>query len=333
MHEGHSSVTDYLTKIKKLCDLLAASGNPVSNDEQVGIVLVGLSVNFEAVVTVASLAPELLKMDQLVDILLECENRQQRFVLGTPVQANLVHHSSASSSLASPSDSISFQWSDRAFFRGRGRSSRGCFQCQICGRLGYLAQRCYYRFDQSFDGIPVNGHSRSPRDFSVDESAANGETGPVTNQVTYLPQPNVFGFGPTAVFGPSSQSIGHIVCAGSCGFPSARLSRGTAPSCASVGPLSRSALGNTGAMSFSPGSVHFHTDSGSSHFHVNGPSVFHTVRPNASGSGSGFGSLVAHSTRLVLPPTFSARPYVSLPQPSAEPFVWHADSGVTNHIC
>lgn len=97
---------DYWAKIKNLCDLLAASGHPVSNDEQVNIVLVGLSTNFEVVVTVASFALEPLKTDCLVDILLQCENRQGRFVIETPVQANLVHHSSASSTLASPSDSV-----------------------------------------------------------------------------------------------------------------------------------------------------------------------------------------------------------------------------------
>ncbi|PPS15987.1 hypothetical protein GOBAR_AA04593 [Gossypium barbadense] len=259
---AETRVTVCLTKIKKLCDLLAASSNHVSNDEQVGIVLAVLSINFEAVVTIASFVQELLKMDRL-----------------------------------------------------------------IYRRLGHLAQSCYYQLYQSFDGIPMNDHSRSPKDFSADESVADGETGfpsfcdSLANKVTYLPQPNVFGFGHSAVFGPSSQPIGHIVCARSCSFPFAGISHGTSPSCASVGPLSRFTLGNTGATPFSPRSMHFHTDSGSSHSYADGPSMFYSVGLNASGSGSCFGSPIVHSTRLVLPPTFFARPNVSLPQPSAEPFV------------
>ncbi|KAL4384768.1 hypothetical protein GQ457_15G009960 [Hibiscus cannabinus] len=57
------------------------------------------------------------------------------------------------------------------FFRGSGFQarrffSRGCGgrvfsgrvrpQCQLCGRIGHLVNRCYYRFDRSYDGYYVN---------------------------------------------------------------------------------------------------------------------------------------------------------------------------------
>ena len=43
--------------------------------------------------------------------------------------------------------------------RGRGRSGRGSWrsnnklQCQLCGRMGHVVMKCYYRFDQSFSGL------------------------------------------------------------------------------------------------------------------------------------------------------------------------------------
>ncbi|KAL4386691.1 hypothetical protein GQ457_09G004130 [Hibiscus cannabinus] len=37
------------------------------------------------------------------------------------------------------------------FFGGRSRP-----QCQLCGRIGHLVNRCYYRFDQSYDGYSIN---------------------------------------------------------------------------------------------------------------------------------------------------------------------------------
>ncbi|KAL4320056.1 hypothetical protein GQ457_18G017850 [Hibiscus cannabinus] len=49
--------------------------------------------------------------------------------------------------------------SGRSFSRGgRGRffGGRSRPQCQLCGRIGHLVNRCYYRFDQSYDGYSVN---------------------------------------------------------------------------------------------------------------------------------------------------------------------------------
>ncbi|KAL4272879.1 hypothetical protein GQ457_13G027250 [Hibiscus cannabinus] len=49
--------------------------------------------------------------------------------------------------------------SGRSFSRGgRGRffGGRTRPQCQLCGRIGHLVNRCYYRFDHSYDGYTVN---------------------------------------------------------------------------------------------------------------------------------------------------------------------------------
>ncbi|KAL4281085.1 hypothetical protein GQ457_03G012870 [Hibiscus cannabinus] len=49
--------------------------------------------------------------------------------------------------------------SGRSYSRGgRGRffSGRSRPQCQLCGRIGHLINRCYYRFDQTYDGYSIN---------------------------------------------------------------------------------------------------------------------------------------------------------------------------------
>lgn len=89
-------------------------------------------------------------------------------------QANLVQQSSQSGSalgvsVSTPTGSSvasSFSPGKRGSFRGRGRGNRGRPQCQICGRIGHLAQRCCYRFDRSVDGPPVSTIGPSSLSFS-----------------------------------------------------------------------------------------------------------------------------------------------------------------------
>lgn len=77
-HELHSiqkrnmTVSEYLVKIKKMCDLLAAFKHPIFEGKQIQVILAGLSADFEAMVTIAFIFLVSLQMDQLV----ECESRQ-----------------------------------------------------------------------------------------------------------------------------------------------------------------------------------------------------------------------------------------------------------------
>ncbi|KAG8476579.1 hypothetical protein CXB51_033494 [Gossypium anomalum] len=205
--KGHQSVKEYLGQIKKICDLLAASGHPVSAEEHTNIVLAGLSQDFDSVVTAASFSPEPLALDRLMEILLECERRQQRFVTEVLPQANLVQQSSPSGSalgvsVSTPTGSSvagSFSPGNRGSFRGRGRGNRGRPQCQICGRIGHLAQRCYYRFDRSVDGPPVSTIGPSSLSFSSPSTFYPASP-------TFASQPWHFGRGSVAVSNPFSPS-------------------------------------------------------------------------------------------------------------------------------
>ncbi|XP_016711535.1 uncharacterized protein [Gossypium hirsutum] len=76
LRKGNLSIQLYVDKIKTLCALLAASGSPTSEAERTVVLLAGLSSEFEAIVSHASLSPVSLPFQQLVDALIEYEARQ-----------------------------------------------------------------------------------------------------------------------------------------------------------------------------------------------------------------------------------------------------------------
>ncbi|XP_040933007.1 uncharacterized protein [Gossypium hirsutum] len=145
-HELHSlrkcslSVHSYVNKITSLCALLAASGSHISEAERSAVLLVGLSSDFDSIVSSASLSSSPLSFQRLVDALIECEARQARSVQEVLVAANTVEGPSLQSM-----DS-SFRGGGQFSAHGRGRSFRSCIQCQICSQFGHLAQHCYYRY-------------------------------------------------------------------------------------------------------------------------------------------------------------------------------------------
>lgn len=80
----------YVDKIKTLCALLAASGSPISEAERTAVLLAGLSSEFDAIVSHASLFPVPLPFQRLIDALSECEALQIRSVQDVLVAANVV---------------------------------------------------------------------------------------------------------------------------------------------------------------------------------------------------------------------------------------------------
>ncbi|KAE8718491.1 Serine/threonine-protein phosphatase 5 [Hibiscus syriacus] len=80
-------VSDYLAKIKTICDLLNAAGCVVPEQEQVSVILVGLSMEFESIIAITS--RDVVSLDSLTEMLLDCEARQKTF-LSDGIAANMV---------------------------------------------------------------------------------------------------------------------------------------------------------------------------------------------------------------------------------------------------
>ncbi|MBA0636496.1 hypothetical protein Godav_025759 [Gossypium davidsonii] len=74
------TMKEYIAKINNTSALIEPSGSRVSEVDRVEIILVGLPLEYDAVLTLASFSAEPLPLPRLIDVLLEYENRQSRVV-------------------------------------------------------------------------------------------------------------------------------------------------------------------------------------------------------------------------------------------------------------
>ncbi|KAK5836180.1 hypothetical protein PVK06_011936 [Gossypium arboreum] len=85
LKNGNLTVTKYLAKIKHICDLLATSSHLLTDSEQVDVVLARLSIKFNAVVMMTAFVLEPIRLEGLVEVLLDCEHRQKQLALDSPI--------------------------------------------------------------------------------------------------------------------------------------------------------------------------------------------------------------------------------------------------------
>ncbi|KAE8668248.1 hypothetical protein F3Y22_tig00112344pilonHSYRG00309 [Hibiscus syriacus] len=83
------TVSDYLAKIKTVCDLLNVAGCDVPEQKQVSVILAGLSMEFESIIAIAS--RDVVSLDSLTEMLLNCEARQKAFLSDVPVVWKVGH--------------------------------------------------------------------------------------------------------------------------------------------------------------------------------------------------------------------------------------------------
>lgn len=88
--KGALTIKEYIAKIQNTCALLDAFGSVVLEAEKVEIILVGLSSDYDEVITLASFSSETLPFQKIVDVLLEFKNCQTRAVHDEPLHANMV---------------------------------------------------------------------------------------------------------------------------------------------------------------------------------------------------------------------------------------------------
>lgn len=88
--KGDLSVTEYLARVKRMCDVISTSGHGVSESKQRQAILAGLPVKYESVITHSTYSPLSLSIEKLEEALVDCENWQNKFVTDVPIQANLV---------------------------------------------------------------------------------------------------------------------------------------------------------------------------------------------------------------------------------------------------
>ncbi|KAH0651911.1 hypothetical protein KY284_031823 [Solanum tuberosum] len=164
--KGNKSMREYLSGIKSLCDSLASCGERVSNSIHLATILTGLTPEYEPVIAVITASQHPFTIQQVTSVLLDAEARQQDSLIHLSASSNLVRNQATPISTkpllhglppyqppsyqSSPQPTICFP------FQGRGRGRGNRHQCQLCGRLGHLVNRCFYRFDPGFTS-PIPG--------------------------------------------------------------------------------------------------------------------------------------------------------------------------------
>ncbi|KAG8492176.1 hypothetical protein CXB51_009599 [Gossypium anomalum] len=143
LKKANLTVKEYLAKVKRLSDSLATAGSVVTEQEQVIIILAGLSLEFESIHVIASASP--MSLDLLTKMLLDCEARRIELLADVPMQANVSSYSKNSYHSKNNGDSNGYtqvfrqdsRGHDRSWSRGRYRGnargwSRFKPQCQLC---------------------------------------------------------------------------------------------------------------------------------------------------------------------------------------------------------
>lgn len=123
--KGTLSIKGYVAKFQTTCALIEASGSRISEAEKVKIILAGLPLDFDAVITLASFLSEPLPLQRLIDVLLEYENRQICAIHEVSLHTNLLEFG--------PSQFGDQMCGGRPPSGGCGRGFRFRVQCQIYG--------------------------------------------------------------------------------------------------------------------------------------------------------------------------------------------------------
>lgn len=145
--KGDLSMREFLMKVKFFCDNLAGCGEVISNHEHVTAILNGLPSEYESIVSIIVASPTPYSLQIVTTMLVDVESRQQVMVAEAPSSANLVSQQPAES--VTSRSTPPYQPSNSRG-RGCGRSSSTRVQCQLCGKIGHLVNRCYFRFDASY---------------------------------------------------------------------------------------------------------------------------------------------------------------------------------------
>ena len=171
MKKSNNSIKDYILKMKSLAMSLMAAGQQITDDELILYILGGLGLGIEAII-VNLTSHESITLQEVQYILQTHEMRLKR--LSAAIMVDL-------------SDS-SVHFVQRQSFRG-GRGGRGHFSaggrgrfpyggkgynsfnkplCQIRGRTGHIALKCFYRFDVRYQNYYQN--QKPLGDYSAYES-------------------------------------------------------------------------------------------------------------------------------------------------------------------
>ena len=212
LNKSSKKMADYLTEIKNLSDQLASIGNPISETMKIFSALRGLGREYEPIKTTIENTMDNVPSPSFEDItpkLVSFDERLQSYASNSEVSPHLAFSSvQMNQEQAFYSSRGRHYRGRRGGYRGRGSSfstrGRGFHQqissprnsdsdsrpvCQICGKPGHPALRCYHRFDFSYhDDVPQALAAMRITDVSDSEGADWYSDSGATAHVTSSPQ-------------------------------------------------------------------------------------------------------------------------------------------------
>ena len=193
------SAAAYFRKIKGLASELAAAGSALRDDEVIAYLLAGLGPEYDPFVTSMTTKSEPLTLDDVFAHLMAFEARQ----LQHQAELQLPHGSSANYAGRGGQQRTRGR-GDRGrgrpvYTRGgapsrssdgrgdrRGNSSRP--SCQICGKTGHTAVKCWYRMDDSYQDEPPSAAMAATSSYKIDPNwySDTGATDHITSDLDRL---------------------------------------------------------------------------------------------------------------------------------------------------
>lgn len=151
LKKGSTSLKDYFLKVKNLVDSLTAVGKRLLIDDHILHILAGLGLYFDSIVSVIVARKTPQTIQEVCTLLLQQKGRNERNLVnldGSIPSVNLTVNDSNKKNTTSNSNFNNTPHYQRG--RGNNRQSNRRnwngntkLQCQICGRFGHTALRCY----------------------------------------------------------------------------------------------------------------------------------------------------------------------------------------------
>ena len=194
LKKGDMSIEEYFVKMKNVADLRNVSTTQtITDDELLLYILGGLGTEYESVIIHLTSRQGAVSLEEAQFMLQTQEMRIEHQINqatselhGTP-SANYANFRRGQAGVGSGGRGQSYNGRGGHGFRGRGGRGRGTSKptCQICGRTGHAVNRCYHRFDITFQGNQQSGGQQS-RDYNA--GLSGGQHG---NHHAYLHQAEV----------------------------------------------------------------------------------------------------------------------------------------------
>jgi hypothetical protein len=179
------SIDVYFSTMRGLADEMVAAAKPLDDDDVISYILNGLDADYNSLIEHVNSMTEPISPETLYSRLLDTEahlasQKAMQYEQKGPYQlmANVVTRGGHDGNMQVSRGNSSHNNNNRGGFgrgNGGGHSSNPNnlykdHQCQVCGKFGHTALRCWKRFDKNFFGPETKTANASTSSYQLDPS-------------------------------------------------------------------------------------------------------------------------------------------------------------------